>query len=112
MIVSHIAMNSWEIVIGGCDIHREREKGLEVVGAVAENPKLYTNLSGKENLMKIAEIQNIYKKVIEDIIELVGLKYRIHDKVRNNSLEMKQRLRLVAVLMFNHKLSILVEHTN
>lgn len=49
---------------------------------------------------------------MQEIIELVGLKDRINDKVKKYSLGMKQRLGLGASLLGNPKLIILDEPTN
>jgi ABC-2 type transport system ATP-binding protein len=112
MMVGLIAPNKGSISIVGHDIHKEREKALDAVGAVVENPELYAYLSGRENLMQIARIRNIPRADVEDIIELVGLKDRIGDKVKKYSLGMKQRLGLAAALMPKPKLLILDEPTN
>ena len=112
MLVGLIASNSGSIAINGHDISKEREKALAAVGAVVENPELYTYLSGRENLMQIARIRKIDKEYVNEIIELVNLKDRIDDKVRKYSLGMKQRLGLAAALIAKPKLLILDEPTN
>lgn len=112
MLVGLIAPNRGTIEIDGHDIKKHREKALNAVGAVVENPELYTYLSGKENLMQIARIRNIDKKDVDETIELVGLQGRIGDKVKKYSLGMKQRLGLAAALMSKPRLLILDEPTN
>ncbi|MBE6067738.1 MAG: ABC transporter ATP-binding protein [Clostridium lundense] len=112
MLVGLISPNSGIIKIDGYDIKGEREQALNAVGAVVENPELYTYLSGRENLMQIARIRGISKAYVEEIIELVELKDRIGDKVKKYSLGMKQRLGLAAALIVKPKLLILDEPTN
>ena len=112
MIVGLIATNKGTISIMGHEISSQREKALSNVGAVVENPELYTYLSGRENLMQIAAIRKISKKDVEEVIELVNLKDRIDDKVKKYSLGMKQRLGLAAALIAKPKLLILDEPTN
>ncbi len=112
MLVGLIAPNKGSISIVGHDIHKEREKALGAVGAVVENPELYSYLSGRENLMQIARIRKVPLKDVEEIVELVGLKDRINDKVKKYSLGMKQRLGLAAALLSKPKLLILDEPTN
>lgn len=112
MLVGLIAPNSGNILIDGYNISKDKEGALKGVGAVVENPELYTYLSGKENLMQIARIRGIDKKDIDEVIELVGLKDRINDKVKKYSLGMKQRLGLAAALLSKPKLLILDEPTN
>ncbi|MBM7872275.1 ABC-2 type transport system ATP-binding protein [Clostridium pascui] len=112
MLVGLISPNSGSIKIDGHDIKGEREMALNAVGAVVENPELYTYLSGRENLMQIARIRGISKSYVDEIIELVELKDRIGDKVKKYSLGMKQRLGLAAALIAKPKLLILDEPTN
>lgn len=112
MLVGLIAPNEGEILVCGKSILKEKEKALKNVGAVVENPELYKYLSGRENLMQIARIRKVPKEEVNELIELVGLKDRIDDRVRKYSLGMKQRLGLAAALIGNPKLLILDEPTN
>lgn len=112
MLVGLIAQDKGTITIVGHDVQREREKALAGIGAVVENPELYTYLSGRENLMQIARIRKVSPLDVEEVIDLVGLTDRIDDKVRKYSLGMKQRLGLAAALVAKPKLLILDEPTN
>ena len=112
MMVGLIAANKGTITVMGHDINREREKALKNIGAVVENPELYTYLTGRQNLMQIAAIRRIAKKDVEEVIQLVNLEGRIDDKVKKYSLGMKQRLGLAAALISKPKLLILDEPTN
>ena len=113
MIVGLIAPNKGSISILGEDVQHNREKALKEVGAVVENPELYTYLTGKENLRQLARIyKNISDKDIDEVVELVGLTDRINDKVKKYSLGMKQRLGLAEALLANPKLLVLDEPTN
>ncbi|MBS5927601.1 MAG: ABC transporter ATP-binding protein [Clostridium sp.] len=112
MLVGLISPNEGEIVVCGKSVLSEKEQALKNVGAVVENPELYKYLSGRENLMQIARIRKVSKEEVEKLIDLVGLKDRIDDKVRKYSLGMKQRLGLAAALIGNPKLLILDEPTN
>ena len=112
MMVGLIAANKGTISIMGHEISKEREKALSNIGAVVENPELYTYLTGRQNLMQIAAIRKISKADVDEVIELVNLKDRIDDKVKKYSLGMKQRLGLAAALISKPKLLILDEPTN
>jgi len=112
MLVGLIAPNKGTISIMGKDVIKYRAEALSQVGAVVENPELYSYLSGRENLMQIARIRKVPKAQVDDTIELVGLTSRIDDKVRKYSLGMKQRLGLAAALLSEPKLLILDEPTN
>lgn len=112
MLVGLIATNSGSITIMGHDINKDREKALSNIGAVVENPELYTYLSGRQNLELVAKIRKIPLSEIDEIVELVQLTDRINDKVKKYSLGMKQRLGLAAALLSKPKLLILDEPTN
>ena len=112
MIVGLINITKGNIYIEGYDNKLEKEKALLNVGAIVENPDLYQNLSGLDNLKIYARMRNIDFKRIEEVVELVGLKDRIKDKVFKYSLGMKQRLGLGVSLLHKPKLLILDEPTN
>lgn len=112
MLVGLIQNNGGEIIVCGNNLKKDREKALKHIGAIVESPALYEYLSGYENLMQIARIRKLSKKDVDDIIELIGLKERIHDKVGRYSLGMKQRLGIGMSLIGDKKLLILDEPTN
>jgi ABC-2 type transport system ATP-binding protein len=112
MIVGFIAPNTGSIKVMGHDIQKERPEALKHIGAVVENPELYTYLSGRENLMQIARVRNVDKSYVDEIVKQVELDKRIDDKVKKYSLGMKQRLGLAASLIGKPKLLILDEPTN
>lgn len=112
MLVGLIKPDQGTIKICGKDVVRDTEKALANVGAVVENPELYTYLTGRQNLNIIADIRGIDRKAVDEIVELVNLKGRIDDKVKKYSLGMKQRLGLAAALLSKPKLLILDEPTN
>ncbi|NLM36019.1 MAG: ABC transporter ATP-binding protein, partial [Clostridiales bacterium] len=112
MLVGLIRPDQGTIKICGEDVVRNTDKALANIGAVVENPELYTYLTGRQNLNMIAEIRGVDKKAIDEIVELVNLTGRINDKVKKYSLGMKQRLGLAAALLAKPKLLILDEPTN
>jgi ABC-2 type transport system ATP-binding protein len=113
MLVGLIKPESGSISIMGHDIQKDFVKALKQVGAIVENPDLYKDLTGRENLKVFARMYgNVSKERIEEVIDIIGLKDRINDKVKKYSLGMKQRLGLGQALLCNPKLLILDEPTN
>lgn len=112
MIVGLIHADQGTIAINGADIMKNGNQARAQIGAVVENPEMYNYLSGMANLKMIAEVRNIPKRNIDEVIELVNLTDRIKDKVGKYSLGMKQRLGLACALLPKPKLLILDEPTN
>lgn len=113
MMVGLIDPTKGRIKIMGHDIQKERIKALKNVGCIVENPDMYNDLTGMQNLKYYADLYgDITKERINEVAELVGLKDRINDKVKKYSLGMKQRLGLGQAILSNPKLLILDEPTN
>lgn len=102
-----------DIVICGYPLKTKFEKALRNIGGVIENPILYKDMSGLENLKYFASLYpKIPKERVMEVARLVGLEDRIKDKVKTYSLGMKQRLGIAQALLHNPKLLILDEPTN
>ena len=113
MIVGLIGITEGEITISGKNVAKDFENAIQHVGAIVENPELYKFLTGYQNLQQVARlIKGISKEKIDEIVELVGLKDRIHDKVKRYSLGMRQRLGIAQSLLHDPKILILDEPTN
>lgn len=84
-----------------------------MVGAIVENPEMYKFLSGYQNLLHFARmVPGVTKERIDEVITLVALENRIHDKVKTYSLGMRQRLGVAQALLRKPTLLILDEPTN
>jgi len=113
MIVGLISMTEGDIKIAGSSIKTDFEKAISRIGAIIENPEMYKFLSGYQNLLHFSRMsKGISKKKIEEVVELVGLKNRIHEKVKTYSLGMRQRLGLAQCLLHDPDVLILDEPTN
>ncbi len=113
MILGLIQSDSGEIRINGYNIKENFMKAIESVGAVVETPRFYEYLTGYQNLKQIANLhENIQSARIYEVIEIVGLRKRADDKVKNYSLGMKQRFGIARALLNEPDLIILDEPTN
>ncbi|MBU5225850.1 ABC transporter ATP-binding protein [Clostridium senegalense] len=113
MLVGLIKPNKGTIKINGYDIQKDFVKAIRSVGCIVENPELYLDLTGRQNLRLFARMYgDITEDKIQEVIDFIGLNERIDDKVKKYSLGMKQRLGLGQALLGNPKLLILDEPTN
>lgn len=82
------------------------------IGCLIESPSTYNHLSGFDNLKYIAKMKGISIDDISSILNLVGLSGAEHQKVKNYSLGMKQRLGIGIALIGNPDLLLLDEPIN
>jgi ABC-2 type transport system ATP-binding protein len=113
MMVGLIGMSDGDVAINGHSIRTSFREAIRHVGAIIENPELYKHLTGMQNLKQFARmVGNIPQSRIDQIVHLVGLTARIHDKVKTYSLGMRQRLGFAQALLHKPAVLILDEPTN
>ena len=113
LILGLQGIDKGSVNINGFDVKKDFVKAIEKVGAIVENPDTYMYLSGWDNLKLTANMyKNISDEAIKDIVKLVDLETRIHDKVSKYSLGMRQRLGIARALINKPNILILDEPTN
>jgi ABC-2 type transport system ATP-binding protein len=113
MMVGLMGITSGDITIAGASIKKHFTEAVGHVGAIVENPEMYKFMSGYDNLVHFSRMTNgVEKEKINEVVELVGLTERIHDKVKTYSLGMRQRLGLAQCLLHDPEVLILDEPTN
>jgi ABC-2 type transport system ATP-binding protein len=113
MMVGLMKITEGEILIDGQSITKNFETAISKIGAIVENPEMYKYLTGYQNLVHFARMSSgVTKERIQEVITLVALENRIHDKVKTYSLGMRQRLGVAQALLAKPSLLILDEPTN
>ncbi|PGZ93261.1 MULTISPECIES: ABC transporter ATP-binding protein [unclassified Bacillus (in: firmicutes)] len=113
MLVGLIKPTKGTIEIAGYPVKTHFKEAMRQIGCIVENPELYGYLTGWENLNQFARMLGIRDdKKISEVVNLVKLTDRIHEKVKTYSLGMKQRLGIAQALLGGPKLLILDEPTN
>lgn len=113
MIVGLISMTKGEVLVNGISVRQNFEQAMSQIGAIVENPEMYKFLTGYQNLIHYARMhKGVTKERIDEVVQLVGLKNRIHEKVKRYSLGMRQRLGVAQAILHRPSVLILDEPTN
>ncbi|AFC33946.1 ABC transporter ATP-binding protein [Paenibacillus mucilaginosus 3016] len=113
MLVGLIRPTAGTIEVCGYDVDKQFPQAMSNLGCIVENPELYGYLSGWSNLQYFARMMDgVDEARIREVVELVGLSARIHDKVKTYSLGMRQRVGIAQALLGRPKVLILDEPTN
>ena len=113
MLLGLMSITKGEMYIDGLNVEKDFEKAIAKVGGIIENPDLYKYLTGYQNLVHFWRMYpDVKKERIDEVIKIVGLEKRIHDKIKTYSLGMRQRLGVAQALLNSPKLLVLDEPTN
>lgn len=113
MIMGFLFPDSGEISICGMNLKNNYEKAMNLVGGIVENPEMYKELTGRQNLQMYARLhEGVSKERIDEVIALVGMSQRADEKLKKYSLGMKQRIGVAQAIVHKPKLLILDEPTN
>lgn len=111
MILSLIKPDRGEVLFQGESLAGNNHL-LKYIGALVEDADFYENLSARTNLSLLARIEKIDSQRVDEVLKIVGLSGREHDKVKAYSHGMKQRLGIAQALLNQPKLLILDEPTS
>ncbi|HEY8419697.1 MAG TPA: ABC transporter ATP-binding protein [Clostridia bacterium] len=113
MIAGLASITEGEAIICGNSIKKDFKKAVSCIGGIIENPEMYKYMTGWQNLKYYASLYgNISDEQIMNVVKLVKMENRIHEKVKRYSLGMRQRIGIAQSLLHNPRLLILDEPTN
>ncbi len=113
MALNLVRPSAGTVRVLGHDVWRRGRRVLPRVGALVEAPALYPHLSGRDNVRAFAAaVGGARRATISELLEVVGLAERQHERVRTYSLGMKQRLGVAVALLNDPDLLVLDEPAN
>jgi ABC-2 type transport system ATP-binding protein len=111
MMLGLVRPTSGEVRLFGRDPVLDPVPALAGVAGFVEEPTFYPYLSGRANLELLAALDGNRGERVGEVLELVELTGRAHDRVRGYSHGMRQRLGLAAALLRRPQLLVLDEPT-
>ena len=113
VLLGLLSLERGEVKICGYDVKKDFEKAIANVGGIIENPEMYKQLTGRENLQQYWRMyDNVPETRIDEVTKIVNLEERINDKISKYSLGMRQRLGIAQAILARPKLLVLDEPTN
>ena len=116
MLITLLIPTSGEARVLGYDVVKQAREVRKRIGYVFGGERgVYERLSGYDNLRYFAELYGVpareQKQRIEELLELVGLKGREHERTEGYSRGMKQRLHIARGLLHDPEVVFLDEPT-
>ncbi len=103
---------SGEVIIGSNSISSHFIDYISEISIIFDKSHFYENLTGYQNLLMCYDLKGVEKSGLDDIVEVVGMTNRIHEKVSKYSFGMKKRLQVAMSLIGNPSYIFLDEPFN
>ena len=111
VLTTYLSPTNGSAYVNGHDVNSEQKAVQKSVGYLPEHNPLYSELYVKEYLSFNAQIYNIPKSRIKDVIQLTGLTPEAHKKIGQLSKGYRQRVGLANALLHDPDVLILDEPT-
>jgi len=103
--------SSGKILINGLNLKNDAEQIRRSIGVITHQTFLYSNLTAYENLQfysRMYDVPNI-KERIHEVVAMVGMTSRLHDRIGTLSRGMQQRLSIARSVLHKPTLMLLDE---
>lgn len=112
LLTSQLIPTSGEIKIFGKNVYSNKREIVKNIGILSDTSGMYERLSVLDNLMLFANINDVPKENILEILDRIGMKETAKKEVKKLSKGMKQRLMIVRAVLHKPKLVFLDEPTS
>lgn len=111
ILTTYLLADSGSALVNGHDVMSDTKAVQRSIGYLPEHNPLYLDLYVREYLAFNADVYNVPKSRIEEVIELTGLTPESHKKIGQLSKGYRQRVGLANALLHNPDVLILDEPT-
>lgn len=111
ILTTYLTADEGKAEVNGFDVTTQSKEVQKSVGYLPEHNPLYLDLFVKEYLAFNADVYNVSKSRINEVIDLTGLTPESHKKIGQLSKGYRQRVGLACALLHNPEVLILDEPT-
>ncbi|MGZ0015455.1 gliding motility-associated ABC transporter ATP-binding subunit GldA [Yeosuana sp. AK3] len=111
ILTTYINASEGSVKVNSFDVYQHPKEVQKSIGYLPENNPLYLEMYVKEYLLFNAQIYNISKERVQEVIELTGLTPEVHKKIGQLSKGYRQRVGLACALLHDPEVLILDEPT-
>ncbi|SHF88489.1 gliding motility-associated ABC transporter ATP-binding subunit GldA [Flavobacterium defluvii] len=111
ILTTYLLADSGSALVNGHDVMTNAKAVQQSIGYLPEHNPLYLDLYVREYLAFNADVYNVQKSRIEEVIQLTGLTPESHKKISQLSKGYRQRVGLANALLHNPDVLILDEPT-